>query len=192
MNNYLLMFLITVNLVALIGLWWLYFVGFRNHAGDLTRQRLFVIRDRLFQEAQSGVISFNSAAYKLTRITLNGTIRFVHELSLLRFLLILISKMGDDRYIRLFAKKREKAISALPKAGREAVNKAIAEMHWVILAHIYHTSLFARTMFLPFRWLLMILHLWGTCRDLATRLVASKRWLVVDAEVNVIGSGVAS
>lgn len=56
---------------------------FKKYFLDDGRQDLFVIRDKLFDMAAAGVISFSSPAYKANRAFINDMIRYGHHLSAL-------------------------------------------------------------------------------------------------------------
>ncbi len=66
--------------VVLYGLWQSFMV-------DATRQRLFQIRDEIFDKAADGVIAFNSPEYIAVRGLLNSMIRHCHDFTWLQFLL---------------------------------------------------------------------------------------------------------
>lgn len=48
---------------------------------DLFRQRMFALRDELFDFALDGGVAFDDPAYKLLRNLMNGTIRYAHNLT---------------------------------------------------------------------------------------------------------------
>ncbi len=73
--------LMLFSVASLAGLVVLYFWLYRDYRIDLFRQRLFALRDELFDLARSGAISFDDRAYGLLRSTLNGFIRFGHRLT---------------------------------------------------------------------------------------------------------------
>jgi hypothetical protein len=55
---------------------------------DIARQILFEKRDAIFDLARSGKLSFNSPEYATIRSSLQASIRFAHELTLPRFLMM--------------------------------------------------------------------------------------------------------
>ena len=55
---------------------------------DIARQIIFEKRDAIFDLARSGKLSFNSREYGAIRSALQASIRFAHELTLPRFVLI--------------------------------------------------------------------------------------------------------
>jgi hypothetical protein len=51
---------------------------------DCYRQKMFALRDELFDYAAAGNISFDDPAYVLLRLQMNGMIRYGHQLTLFR------------------------------------------------------------------------------------------------------------
>ena len=51
---------------------------------DEFRQSIFIVRDELFDFAASGAISFDHPAYRLLRQSMNGFIRYAHQLTWFR------------------------------------------------------------------------------------------------------------
>jgi hypothetical protein len=71
--------LITLGLLALLAV---FFYGpWQEVCTDFTRQIIFERRDRLFDMAAAGKLDFNSEVYWSLRSTLEGAIRFAHELT---------------------------------------------------------------------------------------------------------------
>jgi len=54
---------------------------------DTFRQGMFMVRDELFDYAAAGKISFNDPAYRLLRQSMNGFIRYAHQLTFFRLCL---------------------------------------------------------------------------------------------------------
>jgi len=72
----------------------LWYVGWRRYRLDLFRQRLFALRDELFDIAADGDIRFNDYAYSGLRRLLNNTIRFGHRVNSAQ--VIAIGVFGSD------------------------------------------------------------------------------------------------
>jgi hypothetical protein len=70
--------------ISLLALWFLYFFCWREHRIDAYRQRLFGVRDDLFDYAASGTIRFDDPSYTTLRDLSNGLIRFGHRLTFTR------------------------------------------------------------------------------------------------------------
>ncbi len=191
MSNQLLIIIGSVALAA--GIWWLYFIEYRTYRIDHTRQRLFAIRDNLFQQAKDGVVPFDSKAYGLTRTTLNGMIRFTHDLSFLRVLLILFTYKWVDKGARVEQYQHElaEAIMELPKEARKAILETRFNMHVAFTLHIMRSSIVLMLIFEPLRILMQILH---QSQQVKRRLQGKKsrdKFIIVDAEANGIGSDLA-
>lgn len=60
----------------------LFFWGYRRYRVDHFRQQVFELRDRLFDDADAGLIEFDNRAYGMLRTMMNGYIRFGHRLNL--------------------------------------------------------------------------------------------------------------
>jgi hypothetical protein len=69
-------------IISIAGIWfwvaWLY----RDYRVDLFRERLFAIRDDLFDLARNGQVQFANPAYGILRMQINGFIRFGDRVSL--------------------------------------------------------------------------------------------------------------
>src|SRR5882762_1469504 len=68
-------------LLALIGLVCLFYGPWQSLCTDLARQIIFERRDKLFDLALAGRINFDSETYRAARKTMNGMIRFAHEIT---------------------------------------------------------------------------------------------------------------
>lgn len=170
-------------------LWWLYVDVYYKYRLDLFRQNLFEIRDALFDEAEKHGL-FEAKAYTMTRITLNGMIRFAHEVSFLHLLLSYFShrwfvkKDIAGLYIRDFAT----ALRALPDEQRKLIIRARVHSHMALASHVIHTSFVLLPLFHLTFGVLKVLRL-------ASRVVnwvfesrqSKKKWAFVDAEAYCVG-----
>jgi hypothetical protein len=73
--------IIVQSALSLIVLVFVMFVLWPNQRVDLFRQRMFALRDELFDFALDGHIGFDDPAYRLLRNLMNGTIRYAHNLT---------------------------------------------------------------------------------------------------------------
>lgn len=69
-------------LLAICLLYWLYKVPWQTLLIDITRQRIFESRDKIFLYAADGKLGFDSKAYKEVRKYLNNSIRLCHRIGL--------------------------------------------------------------------------------------------------------------
>ena len=68
--------------LSLAGIWILGFWLYRVYRVDVFRQDMFELRDKLFDFAREGGISFDDPAYRGLRSMCNGYIRFGHRISI--------------------------------------------------------------------------------------------------------------
>ena len=127
----------------------------------------------------------------MTRETLNGMIRFTHQINI--FFLIVIYVMHTlvfkHRRATDYEHRFEIAINALSSEKRELITDTIREAHHTILRHIMSTS--------PFLWLItkplsFILKVAKVTEDWNKTALDSQRvkytWRVLDAEANFTGA----
>lgn len=185
-------YILTIGIV--IGLWWLWFFEFKELRLCKTRQQLFSIRDDLFNKASEGVISFDDRAYGITRTTLNGMIRFAHELSFLKMLAILIvaKRNKQNPIVREYRTEWEDAFKSLEnQAAQKAIAEAHMKMHLVILSHVISRSLILSIVIIPLGLFARIFHKRAVDRSLVGVHKTRTPWTVVDAEANHIGAAIA-
>jgi hypothetical protein len=77
-----------VAALILLAIGWIYYGPWQDLCTDLARQTLFEKRDAIFDMARSGRLRFDDPNYRAIRASLERTIRFAHELTIWRFLLI--------------------------------------------------------------------------------------------------------
>src|ERR1017187_902438 len=67
--------------------WVLLFCCWRQYRIDLLRQKLFVLRDEVFDLAATGGLDFSDQYYVQTRQYLNAMIRYAHRITFTRAVL---------------------------------------------------------------------------------------------------------
>ena len=182
-----------ILLALLFGIWYLFFVEYANYRVDLLRQRLFELRARLFEMAKDQRL-FSSSAYCQTRTSINGTIRFAHELSFARLLVLSLLNTGTrrDDLAKRYMRELEQGLKQVPPKVRDAIIKAHVEMHFHMLLHVLRTSIILAPLFILFRPVINALRLATAWREQLMQLSSdSDRWSPIDAEVNIIGQPVA-
>ena len=77
-----------MSISGIVGIWVIWHYLWKPQRVDLFRQRLFALRDELFDMAASGEISFDAPAYTRLRVLLNGRIQYAQRIS---FPLLIVS-----------------------------------------------------------------------------------------------------
>lgn len=134
-------FVVFVTLiVALVFLW---LNAFRHLFLEQYRQRLFRIRDDLFNAAHSGEISFDDPGYHALRYMINGMVRYAHKTSATSFALMYFWPrfvFGTEDIYKFSDPDLERVAEQHPELYRELSNKiAVATIE-----HFINCSLFLR------------------------------------------------
>lgn len=175
--------------ICVLFLWWFFHEIQMDFCVDLTRQRLFKIRDELFDYAADGNVSFDSKAYGLCRKTINGMIRFCHDLHWIRIAIMGISlyfqKDLDKQYQKYIA-NRENAHNDLDPETREKIDQIYRQMHRVVIIHLVHTSLLLLTLTYLAYWIARII---SRTEELVNWVIKSSTPAMdqVDAQANAMG-----
>src|SRR5512146_90553 len=80
--------------LAILAIWIAFDAGYRSYRRNLLRDRLFELRLELFEVARAGLFGrrgFSDPVYCHMRRVLNGSIRFTHQMTLSRLLILLWS-----------------------------------------------------------------------------------------------------
>jgi len=123
---------------ALVCVWFLVFVCWRTYRVDALRQRLFALRDELFDYATSGAISYDDPAYWNLRLLMNGMIRFAHRLTFPRLLLaVVVNSLWPDPCLMKLLTDWQKKIEALPNPEtRMKLHEFNCRMNDMLLRHL--------------------------------------------------------
>jgi hypothetical protein len=103
---------------------------------DSFRQNMFSLRDELFDFAADGNISFEDPAYRLLRQSMNGTIRYAHQLTFFRVCITMFEISLATHFPRSnWSENWEKAVESQCNDG---VRKKLTEFHersMLLVAH---------------------------------------------------------
>ncbi len=129
-------------LISLLLIWLLAFWLWRDYRVDLCRERLFTIRDDLFDMALCGELDFDSPSYGILRSTINGTIQFAHRLTLFEFLAFAIASRGTagNKTAEGYRNRWEKSCSELPPDTRQKLEAIRGNAHFQVREQIIMTS----------------------------------------------------
>lgn len=117
---------VVLSIVGLLLLWALWSFGLRPALIDMFRQRVFEIRDEMFDYAAEGNIDFNHPAYGTIRTLMNGYIRFAHRIDISLFIVLIVyfifKKDALRKQQKEFQERIESQLSSLPEKQRGKMN----------------------------------------------------------------------
>src|SRR6266576_646661 len=134
---------VVASVISLLALWVVYCLSYRDYRVDLFRQRLFELRDRVFDFARSGELSFDHPAYGILRSTINGFIRFGHRFGMFQIILFVSSirrRDFQDAGELQFHERWRNATTDLPDSTREKLNQFMLEMQLIVGDQLLFTS----------------------------------------------------
>lgn len=139
--------------VSITGCWFFIFWLYRDYRVDRFRQEMFSLRDEFFDAAKDGRISFDHPIYGSLRTTMNGFIRFGHQMTLLRMLPLVIWMQNNTAARGLqeqIAREFEGQLETLSEDQRELVLEFRSRMRVIVLRQLLlGSSLFVATLVLP-------------------------------------------
>lgn len=124
--------------VSLILIWWVVSWLVRDYFVDRFRESMFALRAELYDVARSGLISFDHPAYGTLRTTMNGFIRFGHQISFSRVLVIL--SFVDLKSVPSFTEKWGEATKDLEPEVNERLTNFTEKMNAIVGKHLVVTS----------------------------------------------------
>jgi len=134
---------VTVVLSAMFTLYWLYEVEYKRYRLDKFRDKLFMIRGGLFDAAARGEIPLDHPAYLILRTNINGMIRFSHDLTFFRFLLMrseMKSEGGKSRSAE-YKRRVEASMATLTDSQRQLITSTNREVHKSVMLYIAFNSI---------------------------------------------------
>lgn len=127
-----------VALAVLTGLVCLFYGPWQSICTDLTRQVIFERRDRLFDLALAGRLDFDSDGYRAARHTLNGMLRFAHELTwpdmVIGLYFVQTRKLNTSRW--------RETLETIPAEVRDEVDELVKECSAILTGMMALKSLF--------------------------------------------------
>lgn len=129
--------------IALLLLWVLYFWLYREYRLDLFRQRMFALRDELFDLADGGTLPFDSKAYGMLRSVINGNIQFGHQLGFLELLFYCAAgRRAKSKYSNAsrFEEVWSNACSSLSSDAVKELQMIRMRMHVLVFEQLIFTS----------------------------------------------------
>lgn len=141
------------SLFSLFLLLFFWFWCYQDYRTDAVRQKLFNLRDDLFDEAAKGNISFDHPAYVMLRTTINGFVRFAHRLNLIHtILLIVILDQKDYQESKLFSQRLTENMNSLNESQKEIIKNIYLKMNFIIIRHLFFSSFFGILFIVPWKY----------------------------------------
>jgi hypothetical protein len=138
------------SLTSLALLWFLLFWLYEDYCVEMFRQKVFSLRDELFDAAAFGKIPFNHKGYGRLRVTMNGSIRFAHEISLLHFLIFSYMNRNQPDIHASYNAIFSKEIEGLSPAQRETLHSFHDRFNALLIKHMLANSpVLVLVLFLP-------------------------------------------
>jgi len=154
-------------LLGLTALWLLVFKFSSDYRVDALRDRLFALREKLFDYAAQGNVSFDDPAYARLRMLINGLIRFAHRLTFTRFVMGLLFRAWRDQPCdkKTIAEWHD-ALAALPPDANRELKQIHSSAMVLVVRHLVTGSPIMLS-------LLALFSVWAILNGLAKRLLES-------------------
>jgi hypothetical protein len=132
---------VLISSISLIGLAVGYSWFYLDYRVDLFRQKMFALRDEVFDLGRRGVVPFDQKAYGQLRNTINGFIRFGHRVGFFSQVFYQWRmRQEDQEFSASFAESWERNTARLDPHARSELNKMVLKMHIVIVEQMIFTS----------------------------------------------------
>lgn len=129
-----------ISLASLLFLFVLVFWAYRDYCVDAFRQRLFTLRDSMFDDATEGKVDFSHPAYGMLRSTMNGYIRYGHRLNLPLVILFGRGRLAEDLGVVPFHKRLEEHASNLDQEQQRLIFSYFNRMNYLLVRHLILSS----------------------------------------------------
>lgn len=140
---------IFASLASIVLIMWVLFWLYPDYQVDVFRQKMFQLRDELFDEAAQGKISFNDPAYGMLRSAMNGHIRFAHQSNIWQALLFSWLTRNDEKFDHPFDKEFNKNTEKCSAAQKEIYLKYYIRMIIYFCEHLIKSSAVLVGMIIP-------------------------------------------
>jgi len=140
---------------GLLLLWGIFYLSFRQFFLDNLRQRLFAIRDELFDFAADGGIAFDHLAYRGLRDNINSLILFGDKLTFSRALFAALAAQPESAVVREY-ELWTKAVDELQPLARRVVINTHVQAQMAVIRYLFARSLLLYLL----SWLIQLAALW--------------------------------
>lgn len=158
----------------LLGLGLYLYWEYRAYRVERARYRLFMLRDELFALARDGALPFDSPAYGMLRMMLNGAIRFAHRANALD-LAVMYAIVRRSRGVN---EARERISASWARAVERLDPEVKKRVGWIhrrylqtIVANMFMSSMVLSFFLVPLVLILGLIHLSSRCALFAYGLI---------------------
>ena len=116
-------------------IWYQFWIPYRV---DYFRQRLFKLRDELFEYANAGHLEFTHPAYTDLRLLINALIRYGHRVTIWRIVMSMVSlaRSGNSHVANDYAEWRERTERIENEETRNRIYAFRSEISKIMAAHM--------------------------------------------------------
>lgn len=140
-----------------------------SHRVDEFRQAMFAVRDELFDFAAKGGGAFSHPAHRLLRQSMNGFIRYGHQLTLFRLICNLVRWKLHDEHLFTWADGWDAALGSI---ADETAKQALRDYHdrtlTIVVKRLVTGSPVLMAMLAGLILIAMVRTQWGNLRQLAS------------------------
>jgi hypothetical protein len=117
------------------------FWSYRQFVLESFRQKLFALRDEMFDYAAEGNMDFSHPAYVVLRQTMNGMIRFGHRMNFpFALSLMVVRQNAEPDAGTTFKCRLDTAKRSLPPAQQKAVDNFRVRMDFLMIEYLVQSS----------------------------------------------------
>jgi len=156
--------------IGLLLLWAMFYLSVRSYLVDHLRQKLFAIRDDLFDFAADDGVAFDDPAYVRLRQDLNNLIRFAHKVSMFRLVFahwVIAPEISAQQQAEW--KEWLNRVEQLPPLAKRKLMNVRVDALREVMFYIFRRSLFLLVVF----WLVKVASLWLEAARVLTRRLPS-------------------
>lgn len=175
---------LVVSIASLLGIGIVLYGPWQTHWEDWGRQRLFEVRDRIFDLASEGRMDFRDRRYVTIRNSLNQMIRFAHELTWVRLIYFALMVRGG-----MVALRRPSSLEMAVEELDDPEIKAVIEAEMIAVAKTVGMVVVMRSPLL-IAVVVPVLAVMLLFRDFA-RLVLRRGFEFVQRESELVDDGLA-
>jgi len=175
------------SVVSILALWIAFDAGYRPYRVNMLRNRLFQLRAELFETAKDGHLgerAFQDAAYLRIRGGLNGFIRYAHQFTIFRLVVLLWSSRWwlDPKEVEAEQNVLRDAVSSHIDPTRERLATIMREAEYAIVIHMLSVNVIGFMCLRVTACVLQVLHIQRKARDKLVGMVERNRRLLTPIE----------